>query len=249
MNLEKNKAMEASDVDVQALVACVLDFVAYRDWDSCGVSIRITDGSVNYSEFWLKKDSVVDEKAITWVDRQVTSTATHSVRSIRDEHLRTTGRRIWGLTFTLYPDGKYHIEYDYQKPADYEDDPADTIDGDEINQRLQQLQAAAPAMPPEQAYQQIGYCLLQALGEGWQQASIDIDYRPDQQVMMHFWQHDAHGRQQAPQVPPQASMVAAANAAYALLDNLLAQGGQAAQGLTLHLDPGGKMQLHYHYAS
>lgn len=172
-----------------------------------------------------------------------------AVISLRDEHLRTTGRRIWGLTFTLYPDGKYHIEYDYQKPADYEDDPADTIDGDEINQRLQQLQAAAPAMPPEQAYQQIGYCLLQALGEGWQQASIDIDYRPGRQVMMHFWQHDAHGRQQAPQVPPQASMVAAANAAYALLDNLLAQGGQAAQGLTLHLDAGGKMQLHYHYAS
>lgn len=172
-----------------------------------------------------------------------------SLVCFRDEHLRTTGRRIWGLTFTLYPDGKYHIEYDYRKPADYEDEPEDTIDGDEINQRLQQLQAAAPAMPAEQAYQQIGYCLLQALGEGWQQASIDIDYRPGRQVMMHFWQYDEHGRQQAPQVPPQASMVDAANAAYALQDNLLAQGGQAPQGLTLHLDPGGKMQLHYHYAS
>ncbi|WP_147695844.1 hypothetical protein [Vogesella mureinivorans] len=84
-----------------------------------------------------------------------------SLVCFRDEHLGTTGRRIWGLTFTLYPDGTYHIEYDYQKPADYEDDPDDTIDGDEINQRLQQLQAPTAVMPAEQVYQQIGYCLLQ----------------------------------------------------------------------------------------
>lgn len=211
-----------------------------NDWSRLELRVRIF-GSMVSSEFFVFSDAVDETKYVQSIREKCIY--------LRDEHLRTTGRRIWGLTFTLYPDGKYHIEYDYQKPADYEDDPADTIDGDEINQRLQQLQAAAPAMPPEQAYQQIGYCLLQALGEGWQQASIDIDYRPDRQVMMHFWQHDAHGRQQAPQVPPQASMVAAANAAYALQDNLLAQGGQAAQGLTLHLDAGGKMQLHYHYAS
>lgn len=44
-----------------------------------------------------------------------------SVITLRDENLRTTGQRIWGLTFTLYPDGKYDIAYDYNKPADYDD--------------------------------------------------------------------------------------------------------------------------------
>lgn len=40
---------------------------------------------------------------------------------LRDDLLQTTGNRIWGLTFTLYPDGKFNIDYDYEKPEDYDD--------------------------------------------------------------------------------------------------------------------------------
>ncbi|MCD4756896.1 MAG: hypothetical protein K8R39_01350 [Arcobacteraceae bacterium] len=38
---------------------------------------------------------------------------------LRDQILKETGRRIWGLTFTLYPDGKYEIEYDYNIPEGF----------------------------------------------------------------------------------------------------------------------------------
>ena len=44
-----------------------------------------------------------------------------SVIYLRDDLLETTGERIWGLTFTLHPDGKFNIEYDYEKPEDYDD--------------------------------------------------------------------------------------------------------------------------------
>ena len=40
---------------------------------------------------------------------------------LRDNLLATTGQRIWGLIFTLYPDGKFNIEYDYNKPEGYEE--------------------------------------------------------------------------------------------------------------------------------
>lgn len=40
---------------------------------------------------------------------------------LRDNLLARTGERIWGLTFTLYPDGKFKIEYDYNKPEGYEE--------------------------------------------------------------------------------------------------------------------------------
>ena len=40
---------------------------------------------------------------------------------LRDDLLKTTGQRIWGLTFTLYPTGKFKIEYDYNKPEGYEE--------------------------------------------------------------------------------------------------------------------------------
>lgn len=39
--------------------------------------------------------------------------------SLRDQILAETGKRIWGLTFTLYPDGKHEIEYDYNVPEGF----------------------------------------------------------------------------------------------------------------------------------
>lgn len=37
----------------------------------------------------------------------------------RDNILKETKKRIWGLTFTLYPDGKHEIEYDYNVPEGF----------------------------------------------------------------------------------------------------------------------------------
>ncbi|MCF2910820.1 hypothetical protein L1285_21160 [Pseudoalteromonas sp. DL2-H2.2] len=34
---------------------------------------------------------------------------------LRDNLLETTGEQIWGLTFTLYPDSSFNIEYSYEK--------------------------------------------------------------------------------------------------------------------------------------
>ncbi len=52
--------------------------------------------------------------------------------------LENTGHRIWGLLFTLYLDGRFEIEYVYNKPDDYEESD-DVISGDEINQSLDKL--------------------------------------------------------------------------------------------------------------
>lgn len=52
-----------------------------------------------------------------------------------DNLLETTGNRIWGVDFTLFPDGKFNIEYNYNKPDDYEESD-DIITGEEINQSL-----------------------------------------------------------------------------------------------------------------
>lgn len=40
---------------------------------------------------------------------------------LRENLLKTTGQRIWSLTFTLHPDGKFNIQYDYNKPDGYEE--------------------------------------------------------------------------------------------------------------------------------
>ncbi|MDQ7990411.1 MAG: hypothetical protein REI09_12315 [Candidatus Dactylopiibacterium sp.] len=54
---------------------------------------------------------------------------------LRDNILETTGQRIWGLSFTLYPDGKFDIEYDYDKPEGYEETD-ETVSGDEASSSL-----------------------------------------------------------------------------------------------------------------
>ena len=55
------------------------------------------------------------------------------ITSLKDNMLKLTGDKIWGLTFTLYPDGKFEIEYNYDKPEDYEETD-EVITGEEINQ-------------------------------------------------------------------------------------------------------------------
>jgi hypothetical protein len=59
---------------------------------------------------------------------------------LRDDLIKTTGQRIWGLTFTLWPNGKFNIEYDYNKPDDY-DDTDELISGDEINKSIDGLRS------------------------------------------------------------------------------------------------------------
>jgi len=55
------------------------------------------------------------------------------ITSLKDNMLKLTGDKIWGLTFTLYPDGKFEIKYNYDKPEDYEETD-EVITGEEINQ-------------------------------------------------------------------------------------------------------------------
>lgn len=55
--------------------------------------------------------------------------------ALRDHILNLTCDRIWGLTFKLYPNGKLNIEYDYQKPKDYEESE-ETISGDDKLNKL-----------------------------------------------------------------------------------------------------------------
>lgn len=61
-----------------------------------------------------------------------------ALRFLQANMLESTGQRIWGLVFTLYPDGRFNIEYDYKKPENYEDTD-ETISGAEINASLNAL--------------------------------------------------------------------------------------------------------------
>lgn len=119
----------------------ILAFVDDRAWHSAGAKYEVFQASVGAS-WWREIDGEKDAQG-SFPPRGLSSLATKSALFLRDDLLKTTGQRIWGLTFTLYPDGKFNIEYDYNKPDGYEETD-DVISGDEINASLGKLGNKGP---------------------------------------------------------------------------------------------------------
>lgn len=118
----------------------VLDFVAGRSWDTASCTSKIYNKMANTS-WCFHKDGQRNSKAVGWGDSSIDTGG--AALFLRDDLLKTTGQRIWGLTFTLYPDGKFNIEYDYNKPEGYEETD-EAISGDEINASLGNLANKGP---------------------------------------------------------------------------------------------------------
>ncbi|MEQ6475732.1 hypothetical protein [Comamonas sp. wu1-DMT] len=119
----------------QELAKGCIDFVYGRSWDFsiCQCEIFNKMASVTTS---LTFNSEIQTSSIDWPDRSIDKGG--AALFIRDDLQRATGQRIWGLTFTLFPDGKFKIEYDYNKPDGYEETD-EVITGDEINASLSNL--------------------------------------------------------------------------------------------------------------
>jgi hypothetical protein len=108
--------------------------VNVEDWERLELRAAIFDAMVSNQLAIFLKDSIDDTRAV----RAIADAALY----LRDNLLRTTGARIWGLTFTLYPNGKFTLEYDYNKPEGYEETD-DIITGDEMNASLNLLSGKA----------------------------------------------------------------------------------------------------------
>lgn len=114
----------------------LLFFVGTQQWQQAHVKYEVFNQMISIErwfvfknqEFWLGNE----------IPDEIWDNSSKSVYYIRDKMLENMGHRIWGLLFTLYPDGKFEIEYDYDKPDDYEESD-DIILGDEINQSLDKL--------------------------------------------------------------------------------------------------------------
>ncbi|MEJ7137372.1 DUF6882 domain-containing protein [Amphibiibacter pelophylacis] len=104
----------------QRLATYLVEFVENRDWDVAKAHFSIFSKMVRANQ-WLLYADLEEKKGGFTKNPEAMWDGLDAVLFLRDEILRTTGRRIWGLTFTLYPDGKYDIEYDYTKPDDYDD--------------------------------------------------------------------------------------------------------------------------------
>ena len=120
----------------QNFAQTLLDFVGKNSWDEAVAKYEIFSNMVS-SEFCWKKNEKSTYKGISNINNEVLDKSNDSVRFLRKHFLDLTGDRIWGLTFTLYPTGKFNIQYDYNEPEGYEE-ADELITGEEINKSFMQ---------------------------------------------------------------------------------------------------------------
>lgn len=152
--------IDSSSKAIEELSKAVLDFVHGRDWSSAEFRAQVLEKAV-FSSSSLQQGTTAVTDALDWPDSSIETGS--AALFLRDEHLRTTGKRIWGLTFTLYPDGQYDIAYDYNKPAEYDD--SDEVGGSANSGPVADVLGGlvdAPQAPSAESFLQQAMVALQA---------------------------------------------------------------------------------------
>jgi hypothetical protein len=121
----------------EVLAQSMIDLVQSRPWTKAVCECQIYDGMTSYTG-WIENNGVVDDQSLDWMDIYRSYDAADAANFLKTYLLEKTGSRIWGLTFTLYPTGKFNIDYDYNKPEDYEEGD-EQITGAQANESLFKL--------------------------------------------------------------------------------------------------------------
>lgn len=112
--------MNTAEDAYKKLASYVLAYEGDRSWESAGCKFLIYSKMASGSQ-WLVSGGMRDEIGGFEGSEDALWAGLDAALFIRDDLLSTTGQRIWGLMFTLYPDGKFNIDYDYKIPDGYEE--------------------------------------------------------------------------------------------------------------------------------
>lgn len=102
------------------LAAYLLGFVGSREWESAGCRMQVFSRMATGSQ-WLMFHGRRDDTGGFEANPDALWNGLCAATFLRDDLLRNGGQRIWAIAFTLYPDGKFDVENDYNKPENYED--------------------------------------------------------------------------------------------------------------------------------
>lgn len=112
--------MQTVEEAYSALGAYLLAFIDHRSWDKAQCQMQVFSKMATGSQ-WIEYKAKKIEEGGDDFDPEAMWNGLDAALFLRDNLLATTGERIWGLIFTLYPNGKFNIEYDYNKPEGYEE--------------------------------------------------------------------------------------------------------------------------------
>lgn len=109
--------MISSAEDAYKIIARVLNEKAQPGWSKlkidCPILNKNCGGITTFRFNGDEKTSIAIGRAIFEIQE--------ACLFVRADFMEKTGQRIWGLAFTLYPDGKFNMDFDYVKPEGYEE--------------------------------------------------------------------------------------------------------------------------------
>ncbi|WP_156425790.1 hypothetical protein [Herbaspirillum rubrisubalbicans] len=120
-----------------ALAQYLQAFIGSSPWDKAACDIKIFKNMAR-GEQYFEYQGERHEKGGFENNPDAVWDALDAAVFLRDVMFENTGHRIWGLKFTLFPDGKFDLEYDYTKPLGF-DETEETVNGDEINLSLSEF--------------------------------------------------------------------------------------------------------------
>jgi|SRR5690554_2939603 hypothetical protein len=124
----------------EAFAAYLISFIDGREWDvaTCTFNVFYKMASGDHQ---FEKNGIVENKGGFTKNQAAMLDGLDAALYVRDDMLKTTKNRVWRIIFTLYPNGKFNIEYDYNKPEDYEDTD-DLISANDLSESLKGLRSS-----------------------------------------------------------------------------------------------------------
>lgn len=116
----------------------IIWFVQEDEWSSASANASIWNRSTQVGYTRNSGDQQITDDRFPPLDIALESS--DALLFLRDKLIEMTGQRIWGMVFTLFPNGTFNIEYNYSKPVGYEESD-ELISGQEINESLQALRS------------------------------------------------------------------------------------------------------------
>ena len=130
--------MQTVENAYEILALEIIDFLGDLPWESAGAIVAIIEG-MTQSTYWRKFENTSYENE-QFPNLAAATSASQAILFLRTEMRRTTGHQIWGLSFTIHPDGKFNLDYNYEKPEGYEESNS-IISIDDVTSRLANLGA------------------------------------------------------------------------------------------------------------
>lgn len=130
------KAFQTVEEAYEIIANAVIKFPSQRTWHKALGKFELLEGMVSV-RWAIEVDGILDEKGRA-PPEPLSDLAMDAAMFLQGDLFKKTSNRIWGLTFTLFPSGKFKIEYDYNKPEGYEESD-ETFDLDQTVDRLQKL--------------------------------------------------------------------------------------------------------------